>query len=227
MNVLVVAAHPDDEVLGCGGVIAKHSSINDHVYVAILGEGATSRGEKCNNMAFRDEPMELKAAAQKANNILGVKMLEFHDLPDNRMDSLTLLDVVKIVENIVSQFQPEIVYTHHIGDLNIDHQYVHNATVTACRPQPGSSVKRLLFFEIASSTEWQIPYSAPSFQPNWFVDISDTLNMKLESLRAYGGEMREWPHSRSIKALECLARWRGASVGVEAAEAFMLGRNVL
>lgn len=227
MNVLVVAAHPDDEVLGCGGVIAKHSQQGDKVNILILAEGATSRDPQCNREKLQNELSALAQAAYRASEILGVTSLTLHDLPDNRMDSCDLLDVIKVIEQGIIQYRPEIIYTHHSGDVNIDHRRIHEAVVTAARPMPGSTVKTLLFFEVASSTEWQTPGSAPTFAPNWFVDVSETLNLKLKALAAYESEMRPWPHARSIAALEHLACWRGASVGVEAAEAFILGRNLV
>ena len=142
------------------------------------------------------------------------------------MDSIDLLDVVKEVEKKNEELKPDVVVTHHGGDLNIDHRIIHQAVITACRPQPGQTVKRILSFEVPSSTEWQSPSSGNPFVPNWFEDISDTLELKIKALEAYESEMRKWPHARSIKALEHLARWRGASVGAEAAEAFMLVREI-
>jgi LmbE family N-acetylglucosaminyl deacetylase len=225
--VLVIAAHPDDEVLGCGGTIAKHASMGDEVNVAILAEGITSRDRHRDRDKHLDELSELAKAAQEANRILGVSSLTLRDLPDNRMDSLDRLDVTKVVEELIAQFQPDIVYTHHIGDVNIDHRCIHEAVVTACRPIPNKHlVRQLLFFEVASSTEWQPPGSGASFHPNWFVDISATLSRKLQALEAYRCEMRDWPHARSVRALEHLARWRGANIGAEAAEAFILGRYI-
>ena len=126
----------------------------------------------------------------------------------------------------MDEFQPQVVYVHHAGDVNVDHRRLHEAAVTACRPTPGHSVMRLLSFEVASSTEWQPPGSGSAFQPNWFVDISAQLQRKCEALEAYASEMRPWPHPRSSTAVEHLARWRGAQVGVEAAEAFCLLRNI-
>ncbi|MBN3881471.1 MAG: PIG-L family deacetylase [Nostoc sp. JL34] len=227
MNILIVAAHPDDEVLGCGGAIAKHTQQGDIVHVLILAEGATSRTPQRDRKKLQNELSALAEVAHQASEILGVTSLTLHDFPDNRMDSCDLLDITKVIEQEIVQYQPEIIYTHHIGDVNIDHCRIHQAVVTATRPMPGSTVKTLLFFEIASSTEWQTPGSAPAFVPNWFVDISETLSLKLEALAAYESEMRPWPHARSVAALEHLARWRGASVGVEAAEAFILGRRVI
>jgi len=227
MNVLVVAAHPDDEVLGCGGAIAKHIEQGDKVHVAILAEGLTSREDIRNRAANTKKLVELEYAAQRAHDILGTTTLELFDFPDNRMDAVDRIEVTKKVEVLVDKYQPQIVYTHHTGDVNIDHRIIHEAVVTACRPQPGHCVKTLLFFEVASSTEWQTPVSNIPFTPNWFVDISETLDKKLEALEAYAGEMRDWPHSRSIKALKHLAKWRGASNGVESCEAFSLGRRLI
>lgn len=226
-KVLVIAAHPDDEVLGCGATIAKHAKMGDEVHVVILAEGLTSREIQRNRANFEIELSELARTAQEANKLLGANSVSLHDLPDNRMDSLDLLDVVKVIERIIEEHQPEIIYTHHIGDVNIDHQIIHKAVVTACRPVPGHSVKTLLFFEVPSSTEWQMGNSAPNFLPNWFVDVTDTLELKIRALGVYKSEMRSWPHPRSVQAVEYLARWRGSSVGIESAEAFMVGRNLL
>ncbi|WP_424096598.1 PIG-L deacetylase family protein [Moorena producens] len=227
MNILVVAAHPDDEVLGCGGTIAKHAHSGDVVNVLILAEGATSRNQARSREICQNELSELAKAAQTASRILGVSSVRLHDFPDNRMDGVDLLDIVKVVESAIDDFLPEIVYTHHVGDVNIDHKLIHRAVVTACRPVPQHPVHTLLFFEIPSSSEWQPPGSAPIFAPNWFVDVTETLNLKLKALEAYQSEMRPWPHPRSLQAVEHLARWRGASVGVEAAEAFIVGRQVM
>jgi len=225
-TILIVAAHPDDEVLGCGGTIARHADAGDQVQVLIVAEGATSRQEQRNRNQASDELSALAQAAQKAGAILGAKGVELLDLPDNRLDSLDRLDLIKQIEERIARHQPQVVYVHHAGDVNIDHRRLHEAVVTACRPIPEQPVKRLLSFEVASSTEWQPPGSAPPFQPNWFVDISFQWPRKREALEAYASEMRPWPHARSIEALEHLARWRGAQVGVEAAEAFCLLRQL-
>jgi N-acetylglucosamine malate deacetylase 1 len=226
-NVLVVAAHPDDEILGCGGTIAWHARRGDDVHVAILAEGLTSRDAGRDRQAKSKELGELAAIAVQANTLLGAKSVEVFDLPDNRMDSLDLLDIVKRVEALIGAKKPSIVYTHHPGDVNVDHQLTHKAVVTACRPQPGAHVKSLLFFEVLSSTDYQVPGVAPAFLPNHFVDISATLETKLKALEIYKGEMRAWPHARSLEAVEHLARLRGANVGLQAAEAFCLGRRIV
>ena len=225
-NILVIAAHPDDEVLGCGGTIARHADSNDQVQILIVAEGSTSRELKRDRHQARDEISGLAEAAKTAGLILGAKSVELLDLPDNRLDSLDRLDLIKLIEERVNYHQPECVYVHHSGDVNVDHRRLHEAAVTACRPTPGHKVKRLLSFEVASSTEWQPPSSGKIFHPNWFVDISDQWERKREALIAYTSEMRPWPHARSIEAIEHLARWRGAQVGVEAAEAFSLLREL-
>ena len=225
-SVLVVAAHPDDEVLGCGGTIVRHAAAGDEVQVLIVAEGATSRKLQRDRDQATDELLALAQAAHQAGAILGAQGVELLDLPDNRLDSIDRLDLIQQIEERIVRHQPKVVYVHHAGDVNVDHRRLHEAVVTACRPMPGQPVRRLLSFEVASSTEWQPPGSAPAFQPNWFVDISDQWPRKRQALEAYTHEMRPWPHARSIEALEHLARWRGAQVGVEAAEAFCLLRQL-
>jgi LmbE family N-acetylglucosaminyl deacetylase len=226
MNILIVAAHPDDEILGCGGSMAKWAKEGHEVHALIMAEGATSRAKHRDRESHTDELSMLAKSAKKASDILGVKFTELLDYPDNRMDSVDLLDVVKSIEDTIQKLKPKMVVTHHAGDLNIDHQITHQAVITACRPQPRQTLRRILSFEVPSATEWQSYTSVSPFIPNWFEDISDTLDLKIKALEAYESEMRDWPHSRSIKAVEHLARWRGASVGVEAAEAFMLVREI-
>ena len=225
-TVIVIAAHPDDEVLGCGGTIAKHVHDGDEVHVLILAEGMTSRDDTRDRNGREKDISKLKDMANEAHKILGTNSIKLLDFPDNRMDSVDLLDVIKVIENEINEIKPEIIYTHHFGDLNIDHRITNQAVFTACRPEPGSIVKKLYCFEVASSTEWQAPMKETSFIPNTFVDISNTLNKKLLALKAYDLEMKEWPHSRSIKSVEHLAHWRGGSVGFEAAEAFILSRHL-
>ena len=225
-QILVVAAHPDDEVLGCGGTIARHADSGDQVHVLIVAEGATSRLKSRDRKLVEDELLSLAQAAQISGSILGAAGVELLDLPDNRLDSLDRLDLIQRIEERIRFYQPACVYVHHNGDVNVDHRRLHEAVVTACRPVPGNVVKRVLSYEVPSSTEWQPPGSAPAFQPNWFVDISDQWLRKREALAAYASEMRPWPHARSITAVEHLARWRGAQVGVEAAEAFCLLRHL-
>ena len=162
----------------------------------------------------------------KACQILGASNLEFLKFPDNRLDSVCRLELIQAIEQKINSYTPECIYVHHVGDVNIDHRRLHEAVVTACRPTPTNPVKQLFSFEVASSTEWQPPGSGSPFTPNWFIDISSQLDRKCSALEVYSSEMRDWPHSRSIKAVEYLARWRGATIGCDAAEAFMILRNL-
>jgi LmbE family N-acetylglucosaminyl deacetylase len=223
-SVLILAAHPDDEVLGCGGAIAKLTAQGATIHVAFLADGVFSRSGQSSEQ--QEELYTRRAAAKKACNILKVKSISFGEFPDNRMDTVALLDITKAVETLIAEHTPDTVFTHHAGDVNVDHRRTHEAAAAACRPQRGHPVKSLLCFEVPSSTEWQLSGSAPVFIPNWFVDISDTLDRKLAALDAYAAELRSWPHPRSLQGVEHLARWRGATVGVDAAEAFMLGRQL-
>lgn len=232
--VLVVVAHPDDEILGCGGVMARHAADGDLVRILILAEGITSRDDSRVVDSRKQELLQLQATAIQAASIIGVKDVIFGGFPDNRMDSIDLLDVVKLVEDCVAKLRPSIIYTHHHGDLNIDHQITNRAVMTAARPQPGSSVKRLLFFEIPSATGWNAPAVGLSFLPQYYVDISTMLNggksafeCKMKALEAYSCEMRPFPHTRSIEAMGHLAAWRGSQVGFVSAEAFEIGRIII
>lgn len=225
-KVLVVAAHPDDEVLGCGATIAKHVRNGDEVHVLILAEGVTSRDTVRDRERHSQELLSLQASAQRANALLGVKSVAFGSFPDNRMDSVDLLDIVKVIEEVKEKVKADVIYTHHYGDVNVDHQVISRAVVTACRPLPDNQIKTILFFEVPSSTEWQAASLAMTFQPNWFVEVNELLALKLGALKAYESEMRPWPHPRSIAAVEHLAKWRGATIGADAAEAFTLGRHM-
>lgn len=226
-TVLVVAAHPDDEVLGCGGTIARHAAAGDRVHIVIVAEGATARHATRDADAREKEIAALREAARAAARVLGAVDVRFLRLPDNRLDAVPLLDVIKPVEAIGAALRPTIVYTHHGGDLNVDHRIVHQTTVTAFRPLPGSNVRRLLAFETVSSTEWSNPAVGAPFLPTSYVNIADHLAAKLDALRCYASEMRPFPHARSLESVEHLARMRGASVGLPAAEAFMTVREVL
>jgi LmbE family N-acetylglucosaminyl deacetylase len=225
MNVLVVAAHPDDELLGCGGTVARLAREGHLVYIAILGEGITSRHkqkEKGHAIGLKN----LHASSRRVAKLLGAKQLSLHGLPDNRFDSLPLLDVIKVVEELIERWNPTAIYTHHGGDLNVDHQVVNRAVLTATRPMEGSGVCELCTFEIASSTEWAFQQLSPAFKPNVFVDISETLPLKLESMRQYESEVRCFPHPRSTQALTAIAQRWGSVVGCKAAEAFELVRLI-
>jgi len=224
-KILVVAAHPDDEILGCGGTMAVHSIKGDEVYVLILGEGITSRDVKRDRKKRDKEIEELRRAIEAANKIVGTKRTFLYDFPDNRFDSVPLLDIIKVIEKVKNEVVPDIVYTHHHGDLNIDHRLTFQAVMTACRPLKGESVKEIYSFEVLSSTEWS-PDNSKYFMPNYFVDIKNTLKRKIMAMKRYKSEIRDFPHPRSAKAMEILAHNRGINVGLEYAEAFILIRKI-
>ena len=225
-TILVVAAHPDDEVLGCGGSIAKWTASGNIVHILIMAEGATSRSSIRDREVKSEELSLLEKSANSAGKILGVASVKLLDFPDNRMDSVDRLDIIKAIEEEIKRLKPHTVVTHHCGDVNIDHRITHEAVVTACRPQPGHSVRLLLAFEIMSSTEWQPPGSNFVFQPNWFEDVVKTFDFKIKALDCYQSEMREWPHPRSLNNIKNLAQYRGSMVGCEFAEGFMLLRII-
>ncbi|MEO5335313.1 MAG: PIG-L family deacetylase [Magnetospirillum sp. WYHS-4] len=222
-TVLIVAAHPDDEILGVGGTIARHADAGDDVHILILAEGVTSRPGKADaGVALA----HLRATAREAAAILGARPPILAGLPDNRLDRLDLLDLVQEVERHVEVLAPETVYTHHGSDLNLDHRLVHQAAATACRPLPGSPVRRLYAFETLSSTEWSTPATGPAFRPTRYLGIEETLDRKLAAIDRYAAEMRPFPHARSREAVAALARLRGVQAGLSAAEAFEVIREI-
>lgn len=223
-KILVVAAHPDDELLGLGGTIRKKVNNGDEAYCIILGEGFTSRGNKREDTDI-DIVSDLHEDAIKASKVVGFKEIHFELLPDNRFDSVDLLDVIKIVEKYIEKYKPDIVYTHHNADRNIDHRITYEAVLTACRPVGDYSVKDIYTFETPSSTEWGFIRGSGTFVPNVFEDITDTLDCKLNAMACYKTELREYPHPRSLKALEIIASRWGTVVGKNYVEAFELVRS--
>jgi LmbE family N-acetylglucosaminyl deacetylase len=225
VKALVVAAHPDDEVLGCGATAARLVREGHEVYIAILGEGITSRYQQ-REKADRSLVDALHAQAREAARKIGARDVSLHNLPDNRFDCVPLLEIIKVVEDLVARIAPQVIYTHHNGDLNIDHLVVHRAVLTATRPTPGQPVREIYAFEVPSSTEWAFQRLESPFRPNVFVEIEDTLETKIEALACYESESRRFPHPRSPEALRAIAARWGSVVGCQAAEAFELVRAV-
>ncbi|MDR0674499.1 MAG: PIG-L family deacetylase [Zoogloeaceae bacterium] len=221
-RVLVAAAHADDEVIGCGGTLARHAAKGDAVHVVFLADGVSARCP-ADRASVLQKLRERKEAAAAAHRILGIQGAQYLGFPDNRLDSLPLLDIVRALESILEKLAPDVIYTHHHGDLNIDHHITHKAVLTACRPQPGMRVREIYAFEVISSTEWNTPGIEP-FAPQCHVDITPWLDKKMAALEAYQMEMRKAPHSRSPEHIGALAAHRGMCVGVAAAEAFMVTR---
>jgi LmbE family N-acetylglucosaminyl deacetylase len=224
-SVLIVAAHPDDEILGCGGTAARLVQEGREVYFAILGEGITSRHE--NREAADPACLSvLHRHAQAAASIIGVKDILLYKFPDNRLDTVPLLQVVKTVEDVIERLKPEVIYTHHPGDLNVDHGVIHRAVLTATRPMAGQPVREIYAFEVPSSTEWAFGGLQPVFRPNVFVDVASTIETKIAAMACYETETREFPHPRSPDALRAVARRWGSVAGCQAAEAFELVRSI-
>lgn len=223
-TILLIFAHPDDEILGCGGTVARLIKEGYKAFTLILGEGITSRDEKRNRKLRKKELEELKTKALQANNILGVEKVFFYEFPDNRFDTVPLLEIVKKIEKIKNEVKPDIIFTHYYDDLNIDHKITYQAVITATRPTKTETVKEIYSCEILSSTEWNYPLS---FNPDTYFDISSTFNLKIEAIKKYESELRDYPHPRSIKGIETLAKYRGIQVGVKYAESFKTVRRIL
>jgi N-acetylglucosamine malate deacetylase 1 len=224
-KIMVIAAHPDDEVLGVGGTIRKHVDKGDTVNCLILGQGMASRVDG-NTTKLKKSLKQLKDYATDSACVIGINKLFFSDLPDNKFDSCDLIDVIRIVEKFIKAETPETIYTHHYSDLNVDHRVTFEAVSTACRPVAGCSVKEILCFETASSTEWNLN-SSIVFRPNVFVDIEKTIEKKLDAMACYKSEIRQYPHPRSLEALRIIAARWGLYSGLKYAEAFELTRKLI
>ena len=219
-NIMVVAAHPDDEILGCGGTLYKYSK-KANINIIFISDGESSRAPK----KIQKKILNRKKYASKIGKLLGAKNIIFGDFPDNKLDAVPNIKITKVIEKYIKKFKPDTILTHHFNDLNLDHKIVSNSVITACRPIKKNNVNLILFFEVLSSTEWQIGDSKNLFNPNWFEDISSEINFKIKLMKIYKEELRKYPHSRSIKGIESLARYRGISSGYKFAEAFVLGRK--
>jgi len=217
-KVAAIFAHPDDEVLGAGAALAAHAMRGDEVRILILATGLAARGAPTEGQL-----QALRGEAQAAAGILGARDIAFADFPDNQMDSVPLLAVVRKVEEFLDGFPAETIYTHHSGDLNVDHGVTARAVLTAARPLPNAPPRAILACEVNSATEYGDPHASP-FLPTLFVDASETIERKLEALAAYGSELRDWPHPRSLEGVRVQAARRGSQSGMDSAEAFQFVR---
>jgi len=223
IRLLIVAAHPDDEILGCGGTIAKMIEDGHEAFTLILGEGITSRDNQRNRKNRENDINELKNQTNKSNEIIGIKKVFSYNFQDNRFDTSSLLNIVKIIEKIKNKVKPNIIFTHYYNDLNIDHKITYNAVITATRPLNEETVKEIYAFEILSSTEWNYPLN---FSPNVFFDISSTIHKKIKAMSCYKSEIRKFPHPRSLENIKLNAKMWGIKVGLEYVEAFQLIRSI-
>ncbi|WP_142414608.1 PIG-L deacetylase family protein [Hathewaya massiliensis] len=223
-KILVIAAHPDDEILGVGGTVLKHTKDGDECFGIILGEGMTSRYDK-RELAESHRVEELHEDTYKSAEFVGYKNVYIESLPDNRFDSIPLLDIVKIIEKYIEKIKPDIIYTHFGGDLNIDHKITFEAVLTATRPIGEEYVKEIYAFETVSSTEWNFNNNT-NFNPNYFIDVTETLDEKLKAMECYQSELREFPHPRSNENLKHSALKWGSVISRKYAEAFEVIRII-
>jgi len=221
-KILVISAHPDDEILGCGGTVARLIKEGCKVHTLILGEGVTSR-YKSRSSKRQSDITALKRQARQINRLLGVEKVHFRSFPDNRFDTVPLLDIVKDIEDVKREVKPDVIFTHYEKDLNIDHQVVYKAVITATRPTPEETVSEIYSFEVSSSTEWSYP---PSFMPDVFFDISKTIDLKLDAVKIYKSELKNYPHPRSLKGVALISKYWGVRIGVDYAEAFKAVRII-
>jgi LmbE family N-acetylglucosaminyl deacetylase len=228
-RIMLVVAHPDDELLGLGA--SMNRLIRDFgaiVHVVILGEGITSRADKRDTQAFKEELEVHRSNIMAAASNIGFQSNSIYDFPDNRFDTVALLDIIKAVEKEKKAFSPEIIFTHHGGDVNIDHQRTFEAVITACRPMQDEVTKLIFTFETPSGTEWRASSDPRTFIPNFFINVSESnINAKIEGIECYQFEKRAYPHPRSPEALKIQAQRWGISIGCDFAEAFCLIRCIL
>jgi LmbE family N-acetylglucosaminyl deacetylase len=228
-KIMVVVAHPDDELLGLGGTMNKLiKEFNVTTHVVILGEGITSRSDTRNLNKWNDDLFIHNENIKKAKEAIGYHSINTYNLPDNRFDTIALLDLIKIIEKEKNNFLPDIIFTHHCGDINIDHQKTFEAVITACRPLENEFVKTIICFETPSGTEWRVPSDPRHFLPNLFIPISlENLNSKIKGMESYEFEKRNFPHPRSPQALKIQAERWGVTIGKKYAEAFQIIRLIL
>lgn len=224
-----MVAHPDDEVLGLGG--SMHRLINNHscnIRVVILGEGITSRADVRDVNIWESELNIHRSNIESARKCIGYESVGVHDFADNRFDSIALLDIIKVIEKEKQDYSPEIIFTHHGGDLNIDHQRTFEAVITACRPMSHETVNQIITFETMSGTEWRASSDPRQFIPNMFIEIDDKdLKAKCLAMESYEFEKRTYPHPRSPEALKVRAQMWGVANGVMLAEAFQVIRSIV
>lgn len=222
-NLLIVAAHPDDEILGCGGTVARLARENHKAFSLILGEGPTARDNTRDKGRNKLDLAALRKQAYAANKTIGVSDVFLYEFADNRFDSVPLLDITKTIEKVIKKVKPVLIFTHNKDDLNIDHRITYQAVLTATRPLPGQSVRKIYSFEVLSSTEWSYPLN---FAPDTFFDISKTIDAKVKAMKQYKSELCKFPHPRSAKGIKLNAKTWGMKIGMEYAEAFKCVRTL-
>lgn len=227
-RIMIVVAHPDDELLGLGATMNRF--IKDYgvkTHVVILGEGITSRSDSRDEVKWASELEIHKKNIKSAQEAIGYHSVSIYDFADNRFDTVALLDIIKVIEKEKHAFSPDIIFTHHGGDVNIDHQRTFEAVITACRPLENEQVKTIICFETPSGTEWRASSDPKHFIPNLFFEVSiENLNAKIKGMESYEFEKRKYPHPRSPEALKIQSQRWGVAIGKEYAEAFTLVRMI-
>jgi N-acetylglucosamine malate deacetylase 1 len=218
-NVLIVAPHPDDEILGCGGSIKKLISKKNKVWVLIVSRGKAE-------MYSDDKIRNIREEARCAHDFLGVTGTKFLDFPAPELDLLSISELSQAISIVIKELKIDTVYLPHRGDIHSDHKAVFDACLVAARPVNGNSVRRIYSYETLSETEWAAPFSNDAFIPDFFINISDVFSAKLDAMKYYKSQMREFPNPRSLKSIEALANFRGSTVGFNHAEAFMTIRVI-
>lgn len=226
-NVTVIAAHPDDEVLGMGGTLARHRHEGDCVRIYFLSDGVTGRDKVYDPAKRADDIGARQQAAEACAKLIGVEATEFEHYPNLRMDRESLLDVTQRIEDRLERWETDIVYTHHSSDTNIDHRVCFDATMVACRPIPNRRISSVRCFEVGSSTDYSVPTLGHPFLPNLFIDITDFIDIRRQMMDLYGFELRPPPFPRSTEVLDARSTMRGSQVGISAAEAFMEVRRLI
>lgn len=219
MNVLIIAPHPDDEVLGCGGTIAKYADNGDNVYVAVITKG-------CEPLFPSQFVEKSREECRKADSFLGVKHTFFLDFPAAMLEDVPRYKLNDALVGTVKETEPDIVYIPHRGDMQLDHKLTSDAAMVALRPKYSHKVKKIYAYETLSETGWDIPNTANEFIPNSYNDISGYLDKKLEALGLFTTQISDYPNARSLEAVRALAMYRGSMMSLKAAEAFTLIREI-
>jgi len=218
-RVLIIAPHPDDEVLGCGGIIKKYSKNNDNVYALIMTKGKPS--------LYSEERVNIgRGDALRAHKILGINETRFFDFCAPELDLCSIATMSEAISSIIKEYNINIMYIPHRGDIHHDHKAVFNASIVAAHPVGNYTVREIYAYETLSETEWAPPFADDAFIPTYFVNIADEISDKINALLCYQGQVKEFPASRSVTALTALAQYRGATVGFTSAEAFMHIRSI-
>lgn len=219
MNVLVLAPHPDDEVLGCGGTICRHIANGDRVVVLVATRGAPE--------LYSDEAIaQTRAEAKRAHERLGVTETRFLEFPAPALDTVPRYQIANAVADVIRELEIEVLYVPHHGDIHSDHGHLYHAALVAARPHADCPVKRILAYETISETEWSPPRPDAAFVPTVFIDISEHLAAKLEAMSCFETQVQPPPSARSLRTIEALARFRGSTIARDAAESFMLIREI-